>query len=119
MHTPLSQITSLCLLIFIRIIYRHAAANYNCLVATDNYKGPHFYWMIVIPGIWSLILGGILNTVSNSVKAVIITEGAHHLDLMPSNPADPESVKIARQGHKENISKWINQFYNEAPHRRP
>ncbi|KAJ0182820.1 hypothetical protein K1T71_002189 [Dendrolimus kikuchii] len=63
--------------------------------------------------------GGILNTVSQTIKAVIITEGAHHLDLMPSNPADPESVQIARQGHKDNISGWINQFYYEQPHRRP
>ncbi|XP_030021078.2 lysosomal Pro-X carboxypeptidase [Manduca sexta] len=62
--------------------------------------------------------GGILNSVSDSVKAVIIIDAAHHLDLMASNPSDPESVKMARQIHKDNIRKWIDEFNRQMAHRR-
>ena len=43
----------------------------------------------------------------------MIENGAHHLDLRSKNPLDPESVIKAREIHKENIKKWIAQFYNE------
>ena len=46
---------------------------------------------------------------SDSVVAVIIPEGAHHLDLRGANPLDPKSVNDARDVHKANIKKWINQ----------
>ena len=39
--------------------------------------------------------------------AVIIPEGAHHIDLMFSNKLDPPSVKHARQFELDNIHKWI------------
>ncbi|OWR42386.1 lysosomal Pro-X carboxypeptidase [Danaus plexippus] len=61
--------------------------------------------------------GGILNSISNSVKAVVIIDAAHHLDLMPSNPADPNSVKLARNIHKQNIDKWIREFRTERSDR--
>ncbi|KAI8437941.1 hypothetical protein MSG28_010609 [Choristoneura fumiferana] len=54
--------------------------------------------------------GGILNSISSSVKAVVILNGAHHLDLMPANPSDPENVKLARGIHKDNIRTWISEF---------
>ncbi|KAL0851613.1 hypothetical protein ABMA28_007392 [Loxostege sticticalis] len=54
--------------------------------------------------------GGILNTVSESVEAVVILDGAHHLDLMPSHPSDPPTVTFARSFHKQRIHKWIRQF---------
>ena len=47
--------------------------------------------------------------ISDSVLSVIIPEGAHHLDLRGSNPLDPKSVIDARNVHRENIKKWINQ----------
>ncbi|XP_048489351.1 lysosomal Pro-X carboxypeptidase [Plutella xylostella] len=54
--------------------------------------------------------GGILNSISDSVKAVVIINAAHHLDLMPRNDADTEPVKMARDCHKKNIRRWIRQF---------
>ncbi|XP_050680480.1 lysosomal Pro-X carboxypeptidase [Leptidea sinapis] len=57
--------------------------------------------------------GGILNSVSRSVTAVVIIDAAHHLDLMPSTPDDPSSVRMARNIHKHNIDKWIREFREE------
>jgi dipeptidyl-peptidase-2 len=51
--------------------------------------------------------GGILKNVSESVVAIMIEGGAHHLDLRSSNPADPPSVTKARQVEIDNIRKWI------------
>lgn len=49
-----------------------------------------------------------LKSVSESVVALVIEQGAHHLDLMFSNPLDPESVKAARASHREHMQKWID-----------
>jgi len=54
--------------------------------------------------------GGVVETLSESVLAVIIPEGAHHLDLRGFNPADPGSVVAARYKYKKEIRKWISQF---------
>ena len=40
--------------------------------------------------------GGVTRSLSRTLLAVDIPEGAHHLDLMFAHPADPESVKSAR-----------------------
>lgn len=47
---------------------------------------------------------------SDTVVAVIIPEGAHHLDLRAANPADPPSVLEARRIEKEHIARWIEQY---------
>ncbi|XP_037298653.1 lysosomal Pro-X carboxypeptidase-like [Manduca sexta] len=62
--------------------------------------------------------GGILKDINDSVKAVVLDDAAHHLDLMASNPADPPSVKMARHVHKDNIRKWINEFNNNCDNER-
>ncbi|XP_072947836.1 lysosomal Pro-X carboxypeptidase-like [Epargyreus clarus] len=54
--------------------------------------------------------GGILTNISSTVVAVVLSDTAHHLDLMPSNPLDPPSVKMAREIHKQNIDRWIKEF---------
>ncbi|XP_068083135.1 lysosomal Pro-X carboxypeptidase isoform X2 [Anabrus simplex] len=54
--------------------------------------------------------GGVLRSMSTSVRAVIIPEGAHHLDLRASNPADPTSVIEARRAYQYFISTWIKQY---------
>eukprot|EP00656_Telonema_subtile_P017394 TRINITY_DN1932_c0_g1_i2.p1 TRINITY_DN1932_c0_g1~~TRINITY_DN1932_c0_g1_i2.p1 ORF type:complete len:500 (-),score=96.07 TRINITY_DN1932_c0_g1_i2:95-1594(-) len=53
--------------------------------------------------------GGVLSTanLSSTVHAVIIPEGAHHLDLMFSNPQDPASVISARQVEMQSIREWL------------
>ena len=52
--------------------------------------------------------GGILKSQVGGVVAIIIPEGAHHLDLRGSNPADPVSVIQARKQERAFINKWIN-----------
>jgi lysosomal Pro-X carboxypeptidase len=53
--------------------------------------------------------GGVLQSASDSVVAVLIENAAHHLDLMFSNPLDPVSVKQAREIELQNIQKWITE----------
>lgn len=51
--------------------------------------------------------GGVLEDVNPSVKAIVIAEGAHHLDLRGANANDPESVKAARLQEIELIQSWL------------
>lgn len=60
---------------------------------------------------WSA--GGVLENVSKTIIAVLIPEGAHHLDLRASNSRDPYSVRLARATHKAAISRWLTEFYQE------
>lgn len=58
--------------------------------------------------------GGPLTDVSESIVAVIVEEGAHHLDLRSSNPLDPESVRVARSKEIKEIIKWIAQAKQQS-----
>ncbi|XP_046435157.1 lysosomal Pro-X carboxypeptidase isoform X1 [Neodiprion fabricii] len=58
---------------------------------------------------WST--GGVLSNVSSSTVAILIPEGAHHLDLRASNPHDPSSVIQTRQIHCNFIKKWIHEHW--------
>jgi len=55
-------------------------------------------------------LGGYLEDLSEDLPAITIKDGAHHLDLRSSNPADPESVIIARRKEKSFIVKWLREL---------
>ena len=44
-----------------------------------------------------------------TVKAIIIADGAHHLDLRGANKDDPDSVKFARTQEVVLIRHWLNQ----------
>lgn len=57
---------------------------------------------------WSAF--GILKDVNPTVVAILIPEGAHHLDLMFSHPADPPSVVTARAKILQHISQWIKEY---------
>ncbi|GLG98497.1 Lysosomal Pro-X carboxypeptidase [Gryllus bimaculatus] len=57
--------------------------------------------------------GGVLRNYSDSLVAILIPEGAHHLDLRARNAADPASVIKAREFHKYYIQQWMKQFYRQ------
>lgn len=54
-----------------------------------------------------------MESISDSLVAVIIPEGAHHLDLRAAHPDDPASVIRARQIEREQIRKWIQEYHND------
>jgi lysosomal Pro-X carboxypeptidase len=53
--------------------------------------------------------GGILKNVSATVVALIIPEGAHHLDLFFSTPHDPASVIEVRKQQMAHIRQWMKE----------
>jgi lysosomal Pro-X carboxypeptidase len=59
--------------------------------------------------------GGVMFNVSSSTVAVVIPEGAHHLDLRFSNSADPLSVRKVRKLYKKMISHWIKEHRQIYP----
>ncbi|RHY20010.1 hypothetical protein DYB37_003710 [Aphanomyces astaci] len=52
---------------------------------------------------------GVLTSVSESVVALHVDGGAHHLDFMFSHPLDTQSVKDVRNEQKKHMAKWIDQ----------
>ncbi|XP_043481876.1 lysosomal Pro-X carboxypeptidase [Leptopilina heterotoma] len=54
--------------------------------------------------------GGVLTNISSSTVAIIIPEGAHHLDLRGKNPKDPFSVIEARKVERYSIRIWIDEY---------
>jgi hypothetical protein len=51
--------------------------------------------------------GGVLHNLSKTVLAVILQHGAHHLDLMFSNPADPPDAVAARRVEVQEMRRWV------------
>ncbi|OQR87804.1 lysosomal Pro-X carboxypeptidase [Achlya hypogyna] len=51
---------------------------------------------------------GVLESLSDSLLAVEIDGGAHHLDLMFSNPLDPVSVTKARKLEMHHVRRWVH-----------
>eukprot|EP01065_Artemidia_motanka_P037991 TRINITY_DN46874_c0_g1_i1.p1 TRINITY_DN46874_c0_g1~~TRINITY_DN46874_c0_g1_i1.p1 ORF type:complete len:558 (+),score=166.37 TRINITY_DN46874_c0_g1_i1:57-1676(+) len=60
--------------------------------------------------------GGILQNLSSSLLAVIIPNGAHHIDLMFSDPADEPypDIRAAREFERRQMRRWVE----EVRHRR-
>lgn len=56
--------------------------------------------------------GGVTKDITNTLVAVVIPEGAHHLDLRAKNPFDPVSVLLARSLEVKYMKRWIQDFYN-------
>lgn len=55
--------------------------------------------------------GGVLYNISRTVLAIIIPDGAHHLDLRSSDPEDPITVIEARNFHRHEIRRWLRSYY--------
>ena len=53
--------------------------------------------------------GGVLSTISPTLPAVVIPSGAHHIDLMFSDPADPADVTAARAEEIGILHGWMEQ----------
>jgi lysosomal Pro-X carboxypeptidase len=58
--------------------------------------------------------GGVLDSLSDTLVAINIPEGAHHLDFMFSHDDDPESVIQARKVEEEHITRWIKEARERA-----
>ncbi|XP_053313875.1 lysosomal Pro-X carboxypeptidase isoform X2 [Spea bombifrons] len=56
---------------------------------------------------WSA--GGVKESISDSLVAIVIPEGAHHLDLRSNSAYDPRSVLQARALEVQYMKKWIEQ----------
>ena len=59
--------------------------------------------------------GGIIHNISDTVVATVIADGAHHLDLMDSNPEDPPSVVAARRSHVRHMQRWLDEYFASLP----
>ncbi|CAI9587945.1 unnamed protein product [Staurois parvus] len=57
---------------------------------------------------WSA--GGVKQSLSDSLVAILIRDGAHHLDLRSNSAYDPKSVIEARALEVAYMKKWINEF---------
>lgn len=53
--------------------------------------------------------GGVLETISDTLVALIIPNGAHHLDLRASEDSDPPEVTSVREEEIKYMTNWISQ----------
>ena len=65
--------------------------------------------------------GGVNENISSSLVSVALPLGAHHLDLMFSNAADPPCAREARSVQEANVRAWIKSSpsYNPRTYRNP
>ncbi|XP_069825817.1 lysosomal Pro-X carboxypeptidase [Dendropsophus ebraccatus] len=61
---------------------------------------------------WSA--GGVKQSLSDSLVAILITDGAHHLDLRSNNAYDPRSVIEARALEVAYMKKWIKEHSQQV-----
>ncbi|XP_036283791.1 lysosomal Pro-X carboxypeptidase [Pipistrellus kuhlii] len=55
--------------------------------------------------------GGVTRNITDTLVAIIIPEGAHHLDLRANNAFDPMTVLLARSLEVKYMKQWIRDFY--------
>ncbi|XP_063685049.1 dipeptidyl peptidase 2-like [Bolinopsis microptera] len=99
------------------IASKYCEANYK--VSPDPVDASLNYWSADFSAASNIIFsnglldpwhaGGVLEDVNPTVKAIIIAEGAHHLDLRGSNKDDPMSVILARNQEVALIAEWLGQ----------
>lgn len=61
--------------------------------------------------------GGVMANVSGTAVAVVLPNGAHHLDLFFSDPRDPPDVVRARALQREHIARWCDASHDTAADR--
>ncbi len=54
--------------------------------------------------------GGVLKSISDSLVALIIPDGAHHYDLRGTQDGDTADVIATRQTEIDYIKKWIGEY---------
>uniref|UniRef100_F1MAU4 Lysosomal Pro-X carboxypeptidase n=1 Tax=Bos taurus TaxID=9913 RepID=F1MAU4_BOVIN len=55
--------------------------------------------------------GGVTKDITDTLLAIVIPNGAHHLDLRASNALDPVSVQLTRSLEVKYMKQWISDFY--------
>ncbi|KAF5927066.1 hypothetical protein HPG69_018332 [Diceros bicornis minor] len=55
--------------------------------------------------------GGVTKDITDTLVAITIPEGAHHLDLRANNAFDPTTVLLARSLEVRYMKQWIKNFY--------
>ena len=55
--------------------------------------------------------GGITTNASSSLTSFVIADGAHHVDLFFTDPADPPSITAARAYEVSAFTGWIAEWY--------
>jgi len=60
--------------------------------------------------------GGVLRNLSSSVLAILIPSGAHHIDLMFSDPADDgyPDIAWARNFERAQIKQWVDEHKHRS-----
>lgn len=58
--------------------------------------------------------GGVTKDITDTLVAINIPNGAHHLDLRASTAFDPSTVLISRLLEVKHMKKWIADFYKNA-----
>lgn len=58
--------------------------------------------------------GGVTKDITDTLVAINIPEGAHHLDLRAHNAFDPSSVLLSRLLEVKHMKKWIADFYSNS-----
>ncbi|THU55692.1 hypothetical protein C4D60_Mb11t09250 [Musa balbisiana] len=56
----------------------------------------------------------VLKSVNPSLKAMVVPQGAHHVDLRYSTKEDPMWLQNVRRKEINIIAGWINQFYADS-----
>lgn len=58
--------------------------------------------------------GGVTKNISDTLVAINIPDGAHHLDLRAYTAFDPPSVLLSRLLEVKHMKRWIADFYRNA-----
>ncbi|CAN1277486.1 Lysosomal Pro-X carboxypeptidase [Linum perenne] len=63
--------------------------------------------------------GGVLDSISSSIVAIVAEKGAHHVDLRSATSEDPEWLREVRNLEIKIIGKWLAQYYSDMGRERP